>query len=111
MNRIALPITKGKLCQDLEILIKNGFSRKKAIVLNIISGATALLGGLATHYTLYTANEIIPYALALSSSSFIYVALANLVPQMHKSTDANKSIAQMLLIILGISIIYFIRNR
>lgn len=96
---------------DFGILIKNGYSRKKALIMNLISGSTALLGGLIAYYTIDAINNIVPYVLALSASSFIYIALADLVPQMHKSTKIRHSLVQISLIVLGIGIIYVIKNR
>ncbi len=95
---------------DFGILIKNGFSRKRAVYFNMLSGATALLGGLLTFYILDVAKNLVPYILAFSASSFLYIALADLVPQMHKTTNPAKSIIQILLIILGAGIILLIKS-
>lgn len=95
---------------DFGVLIKNGFSRKRAIYFNMLSGATALLGGLLTFYILDVAESLVPYILALSASSFIYIALADLVPQMHKTTNFTKSTIQILLIFLGAGIILLIKS-
>jgi len=95
---------------DFGILIKNGFTRKKALLYNMLSGVTALLGGFLAHYTIDAMSNIVPYVLAFSASSFIYIALADLVPQMHQSTKISKSLGQISLIILGIGIIYFIKK-
>ena len=95
---------------DFGILLKNGYSRKKALLYNMLSGSTSLLGGLIAYYTIDAMNQIVPYVLAFSASSFIYIALADLVPQMHKSTKAKQSFAQLSLIMLGISIIYMIKR-
>jgi len=95
---------------DFGILIKNGFSRKKAIVFNMLSAVTALIGAFVAYFALDIVKSIVPYVLAFSASSFIYIALADLVPQMHKTTKIKKSISQILLIIFGIGIIYFIKR-
>jgi zinc and cadmium transporter len=76
----------------------------------MLSGATALLGGLITFYILDVAKYLVPYILAFSASSFIYIALADLVPQMHKTTNLKKSVIQVLLIILGAGIIFLIKS-
>jgi zinc and cadmium transporter len=76
----------------------------------MLSGATALLGGLLTFYILDVAKNLVPYVLALSASSFIYIALADLVPQMHKTTNFSKSTIQVLLIFIGIGIIFLIKS-
>jgi len=91
---------------DFGILIKSGFSRSKAFWYNVLSGATAMVSGVAAFYTLDSLRSWIPYALAFSASSFLYIALADLIPEMHRKTSLKASISQVLLIALGISIIY-----
>ncbi|NTW25953.1 MAG: ZIP family metal transporter [Lentimicrobium sp.] len=91
---------------DFGILIKSGFSRSKAFWFNVLSGATAIVFGVAAFYTLDILRSLIPYALAFSASSFLYIALADLIPEMHRKTSLKASISQVLLIALGILIIY-----
>lgn len=91
---------------DFGILIKSGFSRSKAFWYNVLSGATAIVFGVAAFYTLDVLRSLIPYALAFSASSFLYIALADLIPEMHRKTSLKASISQVLLIALGILIIY-----
>ncbi len=95
---------------DFGILLRNGFSRKKAFWYNTLSGSTTLIGGMITYFTLDSAKSIVPYVLSLSAASFIYIALADLVPQMHQTTKISKSIVQIMLIIGGIGVIYLIKN-
>ncbi|MFA5417785.1 MAG: ZIP family metal transporter [Bacteroidales bacterium] len=91
---------------DFGILIKSGYPRVKAFWYNILSGATAIVFGLAAYYTLESITSWIPYVLALSASSFLYIALADLIPEMHRKTTFEDSVNQILLIALGIFIIY-----
>ena len=91
---------------DFGILIRSGFSRSKAFRYNALSGATAIVAGVAAYYTLDSIKSMIPYTLAFSASSFLYIALADLIPEMHRKTSFKASISQVLLIILGILIIY-----
>ncbi len=95
---------------DFGVLIKNGYSAKKAFFYNMISGLTAIPAGILSYYYLGSTTKLIPYVLAFSAASFIYIALAGLVPQMHKKTQLKDSIIQFMLIILGILIIYFIKK-
>lgn len=93
---------------DFGILIRGGLSRKKALLYNILSGSTAIFFGIMAFYTLETIRFLIPYALAFSSASFIYIALADLIPEMHRKTSLKDSILQIVLIITGILIIYLL---
>jgi zinc and cadmium transporter len=91
---------------DFGILIKSGYSRSKAFWFNALSGATAIVFGVAAFYALDTIRWMIPYALAFSASSFLYIALADLIPEMHRKTTLKDSLSQILLIVTGILIIY-----
>jgi zinc and cadmium transporter len=91
---------------DFGILIKSGLSRTKAFLYNVLSGSTAILFGVAAFFTLDLIKDLIPYALAFSAASFLYIALADLIPEMHRKTSIKESIIQIILIILGILIIY-----
>ncbi|NCA76347.1 MAG: ZIP family metal transporter [Alphaproteobacteria bacterium] len=93
---------------DFGILLRSGFSRRKAIWFNVLSGVTAIFFGIAAFFTLDALKPIIPYALAFSASSFLYIALADLIPEMHRKTSIKDSLTQFILISLGILIIYLI---
>jgi zinc and cadmium transporter len=91
---------------DFGILIKSGYSRKKAFLYNLLSGSSALVAGVAAYFLLDLVQGFIPYALAIAAASFLYVSLADLIPEMHKETRPKESIIQFLLILLGVAIIY-----
>lgn len=96
---------------DFGILIKNGFSKRKALSYNMLSGSTAIIGGLVALFALESAQKLIPFVLVFSASSFIYIALADLVPSMHNKTKLKDSLIQFILILIGILIIYLIKQR
>ena len=93
---------------DFGVLISNGYSRTKALKYNLLSGTTTFLGGLPAFFTLESVSKLVPYVLAFSAASFIYISLAGLVPQMHRKTGAKDSITQISLIIAGVIIIFII---
>ena len=95
---------------DFGVLINNGYSRKKALWYNMLSSLSTLPGGIIAYFALASAEKLIPWILAISAASFIYIALADLVPQMHKKTRIKDSIIQIGLIITGIFIIYIIKK-
>ncbi len=95
---------------DFGILLKSGMSKSKAIFYNILSGSTAILAGVLAYYFLQTLHSLIPYALAFSAASFLYIALAELIPEMHKRTTFKESLLQFGLILFGIFIIFMIKH-
>lgn len=91
---------------DFGILLKSGYSKRKALGYNLLSGATAIVTGVAAYFMLDQMQEGIPYALALSASSFLYIALADLIPEMHRKTSLRASLTQFVLILLGMYLIF-----
>ncbi|MBN1198046.1 MAG: ZIP family metal transporter [Bacteroidales bacterium] len=93
---------------DFGILIKGGLSKRKAFWFNVLSGSTAIVFGVVAYYTLESLQSWIPYTLAFSAASFLYIAMADLIPEMHRKTTLKDSLSQIFLIILGIAIMYSI---
>ena len=94
---------------DFGILLKHGYSKKKALTYNMISGLMAIPAGLLSYFALESVNNLVPWLLAFSAASFAYIALADLVPQMHTKTNIKDAMVQLILILTGISIIYIIK--
>jgi len=95
---------------DFGILIRSGLSHKKALFYNSLSGSSAIVTGILAYFFMQQMKTFIPYALAFSASSFLYIAMAELIPEMHKKTKVLESVIQFLLIIAGIFIIFFIKH-
>ena len=92
---------------DLAILVNSGLSRSRAMVLNVIASLTSVVGGVIAYFALGTALEALPYALAVAAASFQYIAVADLIPGLHRRVDDRTSIEQVLLILLGMAVIFF----
>lgn len=105
---VALSVFAHELPQELAdfgVLIKAGYSKKKAFLLNFFSGFSALLGAVLAWYAKETTEMATPFILAVSAASFIYIALADLIPELHRKTAARESFFQFLLLLLGIIVI------
>jgi zinc and cadmium transporter len=96
---------------DFGILIKSGYSRKKALLYNMLSGSSSIISGVAAYFLLDYVEAYIPYTIALAAASFLYVSLADLIPEMHKETKPKESAIQILLILLGVAIIVISRGQ
>lgn len=92
---------------DLAILLHGGMSRARALTLNLLTSLTSVIGGVIGVFALGTALEYLPYALAIAASSFLYVAVADLIPGLHRRVDATSAIQQFVLISLGVALIYW----
>lgn len=87
---------------DFGILLDSGFSKRRALWWNVIFSMTAVLGGVIGYFGLSLAHVAIPYVLAISAASFIYIAIADLVPGLHQAVGPKAALAQSLMIGLGI---------
>jgi zinc and cadmium transporter len=87
---------------DFGILLHSGYSKKRAFIYNMISSSTTIPAAILGYFILGTLSSITPYFLAISASSFIYIALSDLTPDLHQNTDLRYSIRQVLFIIAGI---------
>lgn len=94
---------------DFAILLENGYSRLKALVLNSLSSITTLPGAIIAYYFLGETQQAIPYILALSAASFIYIAVADLMPGLHRRTTPGSALLQFILIVAGIGTIGLIQ--
>jgi zinc and cadmium transporter len=91
---------------DFAILLRAGYTRKRAFFVNLLVGLTTVVGGVAAWVWLEAVRSLLPYVLAVAASSFIYVAVADLIPGMHQRTQARESIAQAVLIVAGVFVIF-----
>lgn len=91
---------------DFMVLLNAGFSRTRAFIFNLLSSGSALLGGLAGYVLLDRAQAIVPIALVVAAGSFIYIALSDLIPQLHREGRLRENVLQVALIALGVLTIY-----
>jgi len=90
---------------DFALLLHAGMSRQRALVLNMATGLASVLGGIVAYFGLNKAQEALPYALALAAAGFLYIAVAGLIPGLHRRADPRTSLAQVLLMGLGVAVI------
>jgi len=91
---------------DFLILLNSGYTRRQALLFNLLSSAATLLGGLATYFMLQDMNHLIPSLLGLAAAAMIYVAMSDLIPGLHKRPELGATLQQVILITLGISSIW-----
>ena len=92
---------------DFAILLNSGYSRGKAFLFNVLASVTTVIGALVAYFSLHQAEMVVPYILALTASSFIYIAVADLIPGLHKRVEFRETLRQISLIVAGIAVIYF----
>jgi len=91
---------------DFLIILHSGYSKKQALIFNLVSSLATLVGGLMAYFALQYVQSWIPVILGLAASSLLYVAVADLIPGLHKRTELKATLQQVLLISLGVVTIW-----
>lgn len=93
---------------DFMVLLSTGMSKSRALLLNALSGATMMLGGLLGYFALANLQAAVPYVLVVAAASFIYIAVADLVPELHHHRRFKDAVGQLVLMLAGVVIVYLI---
>jgi zinc and cadmium transporter len=90
---------------DFVILLHSGYTRRKALMLNVISSLATVVGALIAWFALQPLQQWVPSLLCLAAASMIYVAVADLIPGLHKRAELSATVQQVLLIAAGVGVI------
>jgi len=92
---------------DFAVLLHSGFSTSRAFMFNLLSSLATVVGAVLAYYSFMDLQPVLPYVLAVAASSFIYVAVADLIPGLHKRVEFSATLKQVMLIGAGVALIYF----
>jgi len=93
---------------DFAVLIHSGYSKARALKLNFLSALSAVLGGIIGFVAFDLAESIVPFAVLMAAGGFIYVALSDIVPSMHKHKHSHATIwKETIIFILTMVAFYF----
>jgi zinc and cadmium transporter len=95
---------------DLMVLRSGASNRRMALVKVSLAGAVTALGGLAGYWLVERLQDYLPYFLVVASSSFVYVALADLIPQLQRRLDAVQTAVQVAWLVGGIALVTLMSN-
>lgn len=95
---------------DYLILLHSGYSKIRALAFNLLSSLATLIGAMLAYFALSELTGWIPTLLGLAAASMIYVAVADLIPGLHKRTDLKATLQQVLLIGLGVASIAIVQT-
>jgi len=90
---------------DVAILLASGYSRRRTLLLNLISGASGIVGAALAYSMVSVVPAIRAFVLAFSSASLLYIAMSDLIPDLHRGQMDRNAIRQVVLIALGIGTI------
>ena len=104
----ALAITAHEIPQeigDFAVLLHSGYSKLHTFQLNLLASGATLLGGVLGYFALQGMQSLVPYLLAMAAASLSYIAMSDLIPDLHKRTQLRDTVHQVLLILLGVGTI------
>jgi zinc and cadmium transporter len=90
---------------DFAVLLHSGFTRAKAFGYNVAAGTATLAGALVAYGALAQMQQLLPTVLAIAAASLLYVAVADLIPSLHRRSQPMDTVRQMLWITCGVAII------
>ena len=93
---------------DYIVLLNAGLSRRKALLYNAVSGLAAVVGGLIGYFVVGPWAKLFPYLLVIASSSFVYVAVADLIPQLQRRLPLRDTMSQLLWLGVGLGLVVLI---
>ena len=88
---------------DFFVLLHSGYTRKKAFIYNMISSLAMVVGGVIAYFALERAQAYVTPVLAFAAASMLYVAVADLIPTLHRKFSIKDTFQQMLMIGLGVA--------
>jgi zinc and cadmium transporter len=95
---------------DYIVLLNAGFSRRKALLYNALSGLAAVAGGVLGYFLVGPWEAVLPFLLVAASSSFIYVAVADLLPQLQQRLSWRQTLAQVAWLGAGLGLVLLARG-
>jgi zinc and cadmium transporter len=90
---------------DYIVLLNAGLSRRKALLYNAVSGLSAVVGGIIGYFVVGPWEQLFPYLLVVASSSFVYVAVADLIPQLQHHLSMKDTVLQLVCLVAGMVVI------
>jgi zinc and cadmium transporter len=109
----AIAIVAHELPQELGdflVLLNSGFSKSRALFWNVMSSLATLAGALLAYFALSTFENLSHIFLCVAASSMIYVAIADLIPGLHRKSSPRDSLTQVALIGLGVASILVVKE-
>ncbi len=95
---------------DFAILLHSGYTRARAFAYNSLSASTTLLGAALAYFAVAQVQHIIPFILAVSAASFLYIGMTDLIPALHRNTQPSSVLQQLVLVFAGVILIAVLRN-
>lgn len=96
---------------DFGVLIHSGFSRSRALLANLLVSLTAVFGGVVGYFLSHSTELFAGYLIPVAAGGFIYIAAADLIPELKEGKSSQKTIVNILTFILGISLMALLSHH
>ena len=93
---------------DFGVLLHAGYSKKKALILNFLSALTAIAGTVLVLVLGNLSEKLIIWLAPIAAGSFIYIAMSDLIPEMHKNKLFKESVFQTITVLFGVFLMYLL---
>ncbi len=94
---------------DFGVLIHGGFSRIKALMWNLLSALTAVVGAIVGYLMISNIENFSLVLLPFAAGGFIYISMSDLIPELHKENNLIKSLINFLIFVLGLGFMYLVK--
>lgn len=92
---------------DFGLMLHKGMTRKKVLLINLFSSLSAIAGAVLTYIYKDRIEGILPIVLAITSGFFIYIALTNLIPEIHNRDNQKVAFWETVMLLIGVLVVYF----
>lgn len=96
---------------DFAVLLESGYSKGQAYFYNVLSSSTTLVAGIGSYFFMNYISGAIPYVMSIAAASFVYIAVADLVPMLHRRVGFRSLVLQTILILAGIGTIVVVSHH
>ena len=95
---------------DFGILIRGGYSVRRALIVNALTATTAIIGAVITYFFLEAVPPFQAVIVPITAGGFLYIALADLIPQLHDHVTLRETLSQIALLLLGFGLMAFVKH-
>jgi len=95
---------------DFCVFVYAGFTKTKALIINILVSLTIVIGGIAGYFLSKNIEGLVAYLLPFAAGGFLYISTSDLIPEIRKEKDLKKSLISFIFFLIGILIIYFVKK-
>lgn len=94
---------------DFGILVYGGFSKAKALLYNLLSALTAMAGAIIAYFTIHQIVWLKSFLIPFTAGGFIYIALVDMIPELHKKAKGGKIAVQLITILIGLLLMWLLK--